>query len=205
MSKKVSLVFRFLLGLLMLVPLGGQAFAQQPENAQGVLVDEVLTEIQTALAKVQKDLAFEKLPPLKSVTLDLVAEAKIQVGHKINLFIVTFGQKWEKDRSQEIEITLTPPNPNLPLKAAKGPSVSDELASAIENAAQGVQKARDNKDVPLEASGLKVVLSFVVKGDTSGGAKFEIAPITADLSGDWAHSATQKITVLYQIPEPAKK
>jgi len=58
--------------------------------------------------------------------------------------------------------------------------------------------------VPLVASALKVVLSFVVKGDTSGGVKFEIIPVTVDLSGDVANSAVQKITVVFQNPETTK-
>lgn len=199
-----GLIVAFVAGA-MIVPLAKPAFAQPLDSGQGVLIDQLLTEIQTALANVQKDLKFENMPPLKSVTLDLVVEAKREVGPKVNLYVITFGKKWERDRSQEIEVTLTPPSPNLPLKAAQGPSVSEELVSAIEDAAKGVQKARDNKDVPLDASGLKVVLSFVVKGDTSGGVKFQIVPITVDLTGDLAHSATQKITVLFQNPEPAKK
>ena len=196
---------RLLLIPLIVVTVCIQLFAQQPPDGEGILVDKVLAEVQTALAKVQKDLAFEKIPPLQSVTLDLVVEAKREIGPKINLYIVTFGKKWEKDRSQEIEVTLKPPSPGAPIKAGKGPSVSDELVSAIESAARGVQKARQNAVVPLETSALKFVLSFVVKDETSGGVKFEIAPVTVDLSGDLANSATQKITVLYQNPEPSKK
>lgn len=190
---------------LVLGPLSNQGFAQQPQDGQGVLIDQVLTEIQSALSKVQKDLAFEKIPPLQSVTLDLVVEVKKEVGAKINLYVVTFGKKWERDRSQEVEITLKPPSPGAPTKAGKGPSVSEELVNAIESAAKGVQRARNDKDVPLETSGLKFVLSFVVKGDTSGGVKFEIAPVTVDLSGDLANSATQKITIIYQNAATGKK
>ena len=178
------------------------AYPQQTQDTQGVLIDQLLKEVQVGLAKIQNDLHGEGIPPLESVTLDLTAEVKKDVGGKINLFIVSFGHKWEKSRSQEIEVTLKPPKPS-PL-VAKGPSVADELAKAIESAAQGVQAARSNKDVPLVASGLKVVLSFVVTGDTSGGAKFQIAPVTVDLSGDLANSAIQKITVVYQTPEPKK-
>lgn len=180
-----------------------QAYPQQTQDTQGIVIDQLLKEIQIGLRKVQNDLRGEGIPPLQSVTLDLTAEVKKEVGGKINLFIVSFGHKWEKSRSQEIEVTLKPPKPS-PLVAKGPPSVADELVKAIESAAQGVQAARENKDVPLVASALKVVLSFVVTGDTSVGAKFQIAPVTVDLSGDLANSAIQKITVLYQNPEPKK-
>lgn len=171
--------------------------AQADSETLGVPVEDLLTQIQTALAQVQKDLAFEKIPPLKSVTLDLQAAATVQAGPKINLYIFSFGKKWEKDRSQQIQITLTPPSPQTPLRSAKGPSLSQELVALIESAARGVQRARDNKDVPLEASGLTAVFTFVIKGDTSGEAKFQIVPVTVDLSGDLTKTATHKITVVF--------
>jgi Trypsin-co-occurring domain 2 len=189
------------LSALLCLP-SARASAQQPPPGQTVLVDQVLTEIQTALAKAQKELVDARIPPLQSVTLDLVTEAKRDAGGKINLFIVSFGRKWEKDRSQEIEVTLKPPSPTLPLKVANTPSLSDQLVTAIVSAGRGVQTARANKDVPLVATGLKVTLSFVIKTDTSGGLKFVIAPVTADLSGDLSNSAVQKITISYQNPEP---
>ncbi len=185
-------------GALMSPPM----LAQQSPDGEQILISEIVTEIQVGLARVQKQLDHEKIPKLKSVTLDLVAEAKIEAGGKINLYIFSFGKKWERDRSQEIEVTLKPPRPDQPLAVAKGPSISDQLVNAIVSAARGIQAARKNPDVPLEASGLKVVLSFVVKGDTSAGAKFQILPVTFDLSGDLAKSAIQKITVLYENPEP---
>lgn len=198
---------RVFLVLLVVGSLCSTGYSQETQDTQGIVIDRLLTEVQVALAKAQKELAYEKIPQLQSVTLDLTAEVKKDVGGKINLIIVSFGHKWEKSRSQEVEVTLTPPSPTVPLQVGERASVSDELVKAIESAARGVQAARNNKDVPLVASQLKVVLSFVVKGDTSGGAKFEITPVTVDLSGDLANSAIQKITVVYanKIPAPGKK
>lgn len=180
-----------------------QGYAQQNQDTQGVVIDQLLKEVQIGIAKVQNDLGGDGIPPLQSVTLNLTAEVKKDVGGKINLFIVSFGHKWEKGLTQEVEVTLKPPTPKK-LVGRGAPSVADQLVKAIESAARGVQAARANKDVPLVASGLKVVLSFVVKGDTSLGAKFEIIPVTVDLSGDLQNSAVQKITVIYQNPEPKK-
>jgi NTP-dependent ternary system trypsin peptidase co-occuring protein len=179
--------------------------AQQTIDNEGILIDRLLKEIQVGLAKVQKDLVAKNLPPLQSVSLDLTVEAKRQVGAKINLYIVSFGKKWERDRTQEVEITLKPPSPSKPLKAAAGPVIADELASAIESVAEGIKNAKTNTEVPLEPSALKVVLSFVVQGDTSGGVKFTITPVTVDLSGDLANSAIQKITVTYQTATKTEK
>jgi hypothetical protein len=179
-----------------------QATIRAADTDEGILISQLITQIQIGMAKAQKELADKKIPRLKSVTLDLSTEAKIGAGGKINLYIFSFGKKWERDRSHEIEVTLKPPSPKEPLKVAAGPAISDQLKDAIVSAANGIQTARQNPDVPLEASGLKVVLNFVVKGDTSGGVNFQILPVTVDLSGDLANSAVQKITVLYENPEP---
>jgi len=178
-----------------------QVLAKAAEGDEGILISKLITQVQIGIAKAQKQLADKKIPKLKSVTLDLSTEAKIGAGGKINLYIFSFGKKWERDRSHEIEVTLKPPSAAQGLKAAAGPSISDQLSDAIVSAASGIQAARLNQDVPLEASGLKVVLNFVVKGDTSGGVNFQILPVTVDLSGDLANSAVQKITVLYENPE----
>jgi Trypsin-co-occurring domain 2 len=189
--------------VLLLTFMQGKTPAQQ-SNGQDILIDELIHQIQLGLANAQKDLAEEKMPTLNSVTLDLVTEAKVSAGGKINLYIVSFGTKWERDRSQEVEITLKPPSPTAPRPVGKQPAVSDQVMNAIVSAGRGVHAASTNKDVPLVATGIKVVINFVVKTDTSGGLKFTIAPVTADLSGDLANSAVQKITVLYQNPEPKK-
>jgi hypothetical protein len=194
--------------ILLLIGLMGASpariYAQSSEDVPGIAIDQLLQQIQIGLAKVQKDLTQDDIPPLQSVTLNLVAEAKKEAGGKINLYIVSFGKKWERDKTQEIEITLKPPSPNKPAPVAQGPTVADELINAIENAARGVHAARQNKQVPLTPTGLKVVLGFTVKTDTSGGVKFTISPVTADLSGDLAKSAIQKVTVVYQVSEPKK-
>lgn len=192
------------LSLLLASPLPAMAQSATPSNGQDILVAELLSQVQLALAQVQKDLKENNMPPLSAVTLNLSAEAKKDAGGKINLYVVSFGKKWEKDLTQEIEIVLKPPSPNAPLKVAAAPSVSEELQAAILSAARGVQKARTNKEVPLVTNSLKVVLTFVVKGDLSGGVKFTIAPVTVDLSGELANSATQKITVAFENPAPKK-
>jgi len=177
-----------------------QTSIERAPSPQVILIDEFLRQVQLALAKVQKDLAEENIPPLESVTLDLSTEAKKGVGGKINLYIISFGHKIEKGRTQEVEITLKPPSPNAKLHVAKEPGVSEQLETAIVSAALGVQNARKNTAVPLEPTQLKVTMNFVVKSDTSGGVKFEIAPVTVDLSGELTDQATQKIVIVYQKP-----
>lgn len=174
------------------------ALTQQPENAQSASIEQLLGEVQNGLTQAQTKLTEEKLPQLKSVTLNLTAEAKDVGGGKVSLFIVSFGRKWEKSVSQEIEIKLVPPKADKRLGISKSVSVADQLATAIVSAGKSVKKARDHSGVPLVTSNLKVVLKFVVKQDTTGGAQLKLVPVTFDLSGEMANEATQKITVEYE-------
>jgi len=168
-------------------------------STQEIFIGQLLAEVQVGLAKAQRELAEAKIPPLESVTLNLIAEAKRAAEGKINLFIVSFGKKWERTLSQEIEVTLKPPRPDAVASFIPTPSLSDQLVTAIVSAGRAVQGAA-NKEVPLVASNLRVVLSFVVASSTKVGFIFEILPITVDLSGDLANSAIHKITVVYQNP-----
>jgi len=181
------------------------AIAEPPPGANAtqkqVQVAQLLSSVQLALARVQKDLAFEKMPLLKSVTLNLNAEIDKDASGKINLFVVSFGSKKTKSETQEIEITLTPPPADHPLNVSSiSPAITDRLVAAILGAARGVQDAENNKDVPLIFSGLKVVLGFVVKTGASGGAQFEIVPVGFELSGNVSAVSLQKVTVQYQNP-----
>lgn len=181
------------------------AIAEPPQNTdtidKQVQVAQLLSSVQLALARVQKDLAFEKMPLLKSVTLYLNAEINKDASGKVNLFVVSFGSKKAKSETQEIEITLTPPPVEHPLNVSSiSPAIIDRLVAAILGAARGVQDAENNKDVPLIFSGLKVVLGFVVKKGASGGAQFEIVPVGFELSGNVSAVSLQKITIQYQNP-----
>lgn len=173
------------------------ALTQQPE---GVSIEELLAEVQNGLTQARTKLAQEKLPPLKSVTLNLTAEAVDVGGGKVSLVVVSFGRKWQKSVSQEIEIKMVPPKRGAQSVENKNFSVAvaDQLATAIVSAGKSVKNARDHSGAPLVTSNLKVVLSFVVKKETTAGAELKLVPVTFDLSGDMANNAAQKITVEYE-------
>src|SRR5437899_1704592 len=76
-----------------------------------VAVDAVLKEVQLALATVQTQLADKSFPPLESVELTLETVLSKKGGGKFKLFIFSFGKTWEKERSQKLVLSLTPPKP----------------------------------------------------------------------------------------------
>jgi len=171
---------------------------QQPSESQGVEIGKLLKEIQLGLAKAQEGLVSAHVPLfLKSATLNLVAEAKQGIDGTINLFIVTFGKKWEKALTQEIEITLTPPK-KLPQSLRGQTLIGDELAKAVVSAGLGIHESQLDPSVPLVASCLRVVISCVVAGTDHGGLSFKILPVKADLGGELANAATQKVAVVFE-------
>ncbi len=167
-----------------------------------VEIEELIGEIQTGIAKAQEQLSAEQIPLLKSVTLDLVAEARMRIDGGFEFIVVTLGGYWERASSQEIEVTLKPPKPPklLRKRPRPRPGVADQLANAIVAAGRGVQKAGSNTNVPLVATALKVVLTFVVRAGISAGLKFELQLVTAKLAGQLEKSATHQVTVLFEDP-----
>lgn len=169
-----------------------------PISPQGIAIQQLLEQVQEGLLRAQVRLVNMGMPPLDSVQLDLQATAVKSANGGVSLWVISFGKKWERDLSQEVMITLKPPKPSGPVRAAAEPTMADELADAIVSAAQGVQKASQSPELPLRVNALQVTLGFVVKGDTSAGGKFSIAPVTLDLEGQLSNQAVQKITVTFQ-------
>jgi hypothetical protein len=170
-----------------------QAKALEPSRA--VAIQTVLTSVRDALIGVQKTLHHDDYPPLTAVTLILQTAAAKQAGGEIKLWVVALGGKVEKSELQEITIQLTPPSPNSPRSVAED-SLTSALESAIVSAVQGAQNA-GSPGLPLAFTGLQVSISFVVKSNAGGGAKIEILPISADLSGETSASSTQNIKVVF--------
>jgi len=204
MYKHHKLVPLLLTILLLLSSLGYALAQEEPPDQKGLEIENLITEIQKGLANAQMGLRDASIPLLTSVTLDLIAEAKVEKNGTINLFIVTIGKRWEKILSQEIKIKLIPPLPPPPESMlTKGgirvaiPSVSDQLTAAIISAGKGVQKAGSNSALPLVASKFEVTLKFGLTRTMTGEINFQILPFTVAIGADAAKTSAQTITVTY--------
>ena len=168
--------------------------ATVPGN-QAVAIEDVISQVQSALANAQTSLADKRFPPLKQVKLSLQTVATKKDGVTLKLWVLSFGSTVEKTSTQQMDLTLVPPPAGLPKKVA-AVSLTEDLESAIISAAEGVQKARTGTP-PLELSTLDVQIGFTVKGDVNGGPNVTLAPITLGLTGDVASSNVQVITVSF--------
>src|SRR5262249_17244187 len=131
-----------------------------------------------------------------SVVLNLETEYNVQGGPKFKLLIFSFGKTWERQRSNELVLTLKPPKPSTEVQVSATPSFASQLVAAIVAAAQGVATAESGTP-PLQLATLKAEFGFVVKESTSAGAKFEIVPVSADVKVDWSKKAVHTITVTF--------
>lgn len=170
--------------------------AQDARDSDGVTIQEVLTEIQRGLSDAQQILVAAKMPPLDSVVLNLQTDYNVQGGPKFKLLIFSFGKSWERQRSNELVLTLKPPKPSAEVQVSTGPGLANQLVAAIVAAAQGV-KAAESGTPPLQLATLKAEFGFVVKESSSAGVKFEIVPVSADLKADWSKKAVHTITVTF--------
>ncbi len=168
---------------------------QPPVSADGVEVKKVLVEVQKAL-KASAGKLSTQMPDLESVTLTLQASVTKDVGGKISLFFISFGHSVQREATQELTLTLTPPKIERAI-APPPPTLADQLVDAIVGAVNGVQDARQG-DPPLQLKTLEVVVSFVVERDTSGKAEFTIQPVTFNLGGDLKDKAVQRLRLLFK-------
>jgi len=173
--------------------------ASSAEAASARQIDQVLTEIQVALLKVQNEAAAQTLPKLANVSLELETEFEYGAGGELNLYVVELGAKREHQNTQRVALTLVPPKPYSEQPIASG-KISESLSTAILAAAKGIGKAKSRKP-PLVLSKLEAEIKFVVKTSGEGGIRVEILPITAGLKGEISKTATQTLTVTFEASD----
>lgn len=167
--------------------------------SQGATVQAVIEQVKAALSDAQNELAHRNLtnfPPLKQVDLALQTVFTKKVGSTFKFWIISIGGAWEKDRSQELDISLTPPNAGNPHQISTE-SLTQSLVGAIVSAAEGVSGAGQGA-IPLKTATVVVKISFTVKADANGGLSTpQLSPITADVSGDLSKTAVQTLTLTF--------
>lgn len=168
----------------------------QEKADDGITIQEVLTEVQRGLSDAQQLLLAANIPPLDSVVLNLQTEYNVQGGPKFKLLIFSFGKTWERQRSNELVLTLKPPKPSTDVQRANTTGLANQLVAAIVAAAQGVKDAESGSP-PLQLATLKAEFGFIVKESTSAGGKFEIVPVSADVKVEWSKKAVHTITVTF--------
>lgn len=174
--------------------------ASDPIDQQTAEITDVVAQVKQALANVQTTLAAKSLPPLKQVKLSLQTAVAKKVGTSLKLWVITIGGTWEKTKSQQIDLVLTPPKPGGARNIST--SVTEALEAAIVSAAIGVKDVGKNP-IPLQLSSLEVQMGFIVKSDINGDGKpvITILPVTLDFSGDLSKTAVQQLTVIFATTE----
>lgn len=195
--------------LLLPVLFSSTAFAAGSDTSnfdptQATEVQYVIGQVKEALSDAQTDLAKEKmtsLPSLSKVDLALQTVIAKKAGATFSFWIISIGGTWEKDRSQELDVSLVPPSPGNPKKISTG-SLTQSMVQAIESAAYGVSGTADGS-IPLKTSSVVIKIAFTVKGDASGDVKTPaLLPITADATADLSKTAVQTLTLTFGSVAP---
>jgi len=189
MWRKISNIY-FLLSVFALLFLYNSV--GRAEN--GVILDELLTEVQKTLIRVRDTIEEENLPPLNKITLKLKSALVTKVDGKVSLYIVQLGAMVTREAVQEINLELKPPKPT---DATPVLSIEDTLATAIIEAAKSAHKASKRKP-PLHLSKLTAKIRFIVKRQVSGGVNFKLLPVTIKLGGQARDVTTQEIIVEFK-------
>ena len=162
----------------------------------GVVLDELLTEVQKTLIRVRDTIEEDDLPPLNKVALKLKSALVTKADGKVSLYIVQLGAMVSREAVQEINLELKPPKPTDAIPVS---SIEDTLATAIIEAAKSAKKASKRKP-PLHLSKLTAKIRFIIKREVSGGVNFKLLPVTIKLGGQARDVTTQEIIVEFKNP-----
>lgn len=197
--KCVSCFVFVLSSLLYSTAFAGGNDISSADTSQATTAQAVIDQVKQALSDAQTQLARENLknlPPLKQVDLALQTVITEKAGGGFNFWIISIGGTWQKDRSQELDITLVPPSPGGP-KQISTASLTETLVQSIVSAAQGINTA-GNGNIPLKTSSVVLKISFTVKLDGNAEIKTpQLLPITANATGDLAKTAVQTLTLTF--------
>src|SRR5688572_23169948 len=167
------------------------AVKADPKKPVGVTIEELVDQVQGAVASANEKLQNNKaLPPLDSIELNLKVAETRDVNGKINLLVVTIGGDYSKAIVREYRIKL---DPTAPAKVASV-SLGQALEQQILDVAQGLQNVGAGK-LPLAAKEVDVSISFEVESSGQGGIKIEIAPVGIEAGGSNKRALAQEIKV----------
>lgn len=177
---------------VLFIPITSPA-AAKPNN---VLVEELVTEVQSAINKVQESAERENLPPLDSVLLTLSTQFIKDGSGNINLYLITIEGGASENEGHTLKMKLTPPK-ETQVEKVSGTGIAEQLASALINAAKAVKKAKLGEP-PLKLSEMSANVKFVVEKKGGGKGEFSILPVTIGLGGGLKAVETQEILVTFK-------
>src|SRR3984893_6598310 len=117
-----------------------QAVAAAASDAMPL--SRVIPEVQKALDQYQQSIGkgADALPPLASADFDFKVSSSVNVGGSINLFIFKIGASRQEDVVHDVTYTYALPSPKIG-SLANPPTLTDELAKTIKEAAKAVKTA----------------------------------------------------------------
>jgi hypothetical protein len=172
------------------------SFAASDDHTISTSIDQVLSAVQSALTDTQADLYRGKMPPVKSVMVELQTIFSETGDAGFNLYVVSAEGKLTSENTQKITLSLGPPNPEQIAPAGSPKVIAQFLKDGLIQAARGVQAAATRKP-PLQVKELKAEIDFVVhkEGTAELGFKFVILPTDVKIAGALASGAVQRIVV----------
>ena len=188
-----QLLVAFLI-VLSLCPNASADQINEPPQTVDLTLNEMITQVQLALSNTQRTLYDRRMPPLKSVQLEVQTLYSYKAGGGFNLYIVSANADVESNSTQRILLILSPPSPQIGQPVTSSKVISETLTEALTSAALSIQAARDGTP-PLAVQSVEIELSFVVAENTSGGAALRIVPLGFDGSVKQSSGAIQKVTV----------
>jgi hypothetical protein len=184
-------------------------FGAKPKKDTGdrVPLDQVIKQVQAALDEYQQNLGGGKsaLPPLANAEFDFKTTTGTTVSGGFTILIFKFGVSHEKDTVNDVTYSYAPNPPKTQgaqLTSSEPPSLTDELAKTIQEAAKTITTASTAAGLPFNQ--LVVNLQYGVKWDVNASGSPQISFVTINLGGDKNKNTVQSVKLTWKVPPPTE-
>jgi hypothetical protein len=172
--------------------------------------DDILKQVRSVLLSVQAKLKTAKLPPLKSVEIDLQTGVTTTVGGQITIFVITIGASTSNQTAQTMKFVLTPPTVGAAelataIAQSTTPNFSAQFSAAIIAAAQAADAALANQQNPaLELNTFTADIKFTIEPTVQGGVNtLTLLPVNLQANAKVTPTNTHEAVLTFAKPAPA--
>jgi hypothetical protein len=172
-------------------------------------LDKVIKQVQAAIDEYQNNLGAgnKQLPPLASAEFDFKTTTGTTVSGGLSILIFKIGVSREKDTVNDVTYTYAPPEPppsNNELQSNEPPpTLKDELAKTIQEAAKNVAASTIAAGLPFNQ--LTVNLQYGVKWDVNAAGSPQLSLVTINLGGDKNKNRIQSVKLTWKVKSKPSK
>ena len=167
---------------------------------QAVTLQNMITEIQSALASVSDEVAQKTNLKLGSAKLTLNTQLSKSTTGGADLWLVSGKASTANTTADKVTIILVPLERRKSMQRRYEKTLSERLAESIVAAVEGVSKAGGGK-YPMAVQQMIVAMDITTttSATAGGGIKLEVLPVALTATGSYSKSNENLLTIEFDV------